>query len=1047
MRFASRKPLGSILSRRPVPPLRPTKSVVLAKSHPRGGSASLAECACGAAASASATPLPQSLAATGRSGSRAVLRARAVALAWLATIGASAAKAQPTPSSPAAVASGASSVVAPAPSSSPSIVDVRIEADVGIPTEQIRRALPLKLNAPFDAAADAAVRQFLASLPIIGKSEVRIEPTPAGDVLVLDLERQPVVREIVFAGIFPIFERDALKALRMRAGDAFDSSALPGEVERLAKLLEQNGFQDSTCSASVGDDDGEISLAYQCTRGFFTRVGAIQLVGASVLSEDEVGSALRPWFFFTRDDLSQRVEKLTARYRELGYVRAHVDAVPGPPDADDRVPLTVTVQQGKRLVVEITGNENLAEDEIRDVLPFVREGGYGIFLVEEGAEAIHALYESSGFPHVEIGKQRVEHDDDVLVRYTIREGEPQSLAAVCVDDPAIAEADDSNPALCRSLLTRPAAARPAEPATPPAEPLQQPSPHADIQPQDALRSGRSRWLLLAPRWQSTLLEEDRGALVDYYRSLGFAEASAGIARMETLPDGVVAIFPIDRGPEYRVGTVSIEGSRVDIADVVAAKLTTKTGEPYRTADVDAAAAELEKELQGLGYLAARVEASVELVPTPVAEGAEPRDGAANVAFRIAPGSLHRVTDLVLLGANETRKGVVKRAFALEPGALLTPGGLADTQKNVRDLEVFDAIQVAPIGLDVSAHATPAVEPVDVPVKVQVRERPRTELDLGFGYDTDRGASGRFAFRQLNLFDRAKKLTVNGTYGQRDKGSTVVLSDPRLFGSSFKGALSGAYSDTDLEAFDQRTIRVGGSLSRALPWDLTAAFDVGYELADTSNVVADDPDAPEPGTTRELLLTPSLAYDTRDDLLYPTRGTFASVSIGLSSRAYLSDDNFVRYDLQARRYQALAAGVVAVASARFTDVDLYGSTTVVPTPELLFTGGTSTVRGFEEDRIGPLDSNGKPLGGGARLLGNLELRFPVVWLLEGALFVDAGQITRTLSAVTVDKFQVGAGAGVRLRSPVGPLRLDLGYPVVAGAAPDGIGIHFSFGYPF
>ncbi len=978
---------------------------------------------------------------------RAALRARAVAFAWLATIGVCVANAAPAEPTERAATSNESVVSVPATVSSPSIVDVRIEADVGIPTEQIRRALPLKLNAPFDAAADAAVRQFLAALPIVGRSEVWIEPTPAGDVLVLDLTRQPVVREIVFAGIFPIFERDALKALRMRAGDAFDPSALPGEVERLAKLLEQNGFQDSTCSASVGDDDGEISLAYRCSRGFFTRVGAIQLVGASILSDDEVGSALRPWFFLTRDDLTQRVQKLEARYRELGYVRAHLEAIPGPPDADDRVPLTVTVQQGKRLVVEIAGNENLAEDDIRDVLPFAREGGYGIFLVEEGVEAIRALYESSGFPHVEIGKQRVERDDDVLVRYTIREGEPQSLAAVCVDDPAIAEADDPNPELCRGFVRKPPVARPADQATAPADAPPPPSPHAAIQPQDALRSGRSRWLLLAPRWQSTLLEEDRGALVDYYRSLGFAEASAGIARMESSPDGVVAIFPIDRGPGYRVGTVSIEGSRVDIADVVGTKLTTKTGDPYRTADVDAAAAELEKDLQGLGYLAARVEASVELVPTPVAQGAEPRDGVANVAFRIAPGPLHRVTDLVLLGANETRKGVVKRAFALEPGALLTPGGLADTQKNVRDLEVFDAIQVAPIGLDVSAHGTPAVEPVDVPVKVQVRERPRTELDLGFGYDTDRGASGRFAFRQLNLFDRAKKLTVNGTYGQRDKGSTVVLSDPRLLGSSFKGALSGAYADTDLEAFDQRTIRVGGSLSRALPWDLTAGFDVGYELADTSNVVADDPEAPEPGTTRELLLTPSLAYDTRDDLLYPTRGTFASVSIGLSSRAYLSDDNFVRYDVQARRYQTLADGVVAVASARFTDVDLYGSTTAVPTPELLFTGGTSTVRGFEEDRIGPLDVNDKPLGGGARLLGNLELRFPVVWLLEGAVFVDAGQITRALSAVTVDKFQVGAGAGVRLRSPVGPLRLDLGYPVVAGAAPEGVGIHFSFGYPF
>jgi outer membrane protein assembly factor BamA len=391
--------------------------------------------------------------------------------------------------------------------------------------------------------------------------------------------------------------------------------------------------------------------------------------------------------------------------------------------------------------------------------------------------------------------------------------------------------------------------------------------------------------------------------------------------------------------------------------------------------------------------------------------------------------------------------VVRQAYALEPGGLLTPQGLADTQKNVRDLEVFDAIQVAPIGLDAVGAEDVSAEPIDLPVKVQVRERPRTELDLGFGYDTDRGASGNFTYRQLNLFDRAKKLTLNGIYGERDKGANAVLSDPRLFGSSVKGAVSSSYSDTDLEAFDQTAFRVGGSVSRELPWDLTAALELGYELTDTTNVVATDPDAPAEGITHELLLTPSLAYDTRDDLLYPTRGVFGSVSVGLSTQAVLSDDNFVRYDVQARRYQTLATGVVGVVSARFTDVDLYGSTTVVPTPELLFTGGTSTVRGFAEDRVGPLASNGKPLGGGARLLANLELRFPLFWLVEGAAFCDAGQITRDLSAVSVDGFQVGAGGGLRLRSPVGPLRVDLGYPVVPGDATGGVRIHFSFGYPF
>ncbi len=1005
----------------------------------------------------------------GRGSSRSL---RAIALAWL-TSAAVASAAPPTAgdaSAPAAAAEPAPAVVtgeadAPVTTSCPPpaagaarlaegapprpvrpLADERIDADLGIPTEQIRRALPVQLGAPLDGGAVAAVAKFLASLPIIRCAGVSVEDAPDGEVLVLRLERQRVVRDIAFDGIFPVFERDALKALRIRAGDPFDRAQLPAEAARVARLMEQTGFEGSTCSGAAVDDEGEISLTYTCHRGGLSRVGAITVAGAVAIPASEVESELRPWFFFTNDRLKERVEALEARYRELGYVRVRIDVTAGAVDSDGQVPLDVKIDEGKQLVVETVGAENISTSDIAEVLPFAREGGYGTFLVEEGAEAIRDLYEASGFPHVEVAKQRIEGDQRVTVRYAIREGDAEPLAAVCIDDPeALPPQREAEPEPCGAIVRRP-------PSRPADEAASQGAPAADapfpLSPQDALRSGRARWLVLSPRWQSTVLEEDRGALVDYYQSVGYADVVVAAPRMEESPDGVVAVFAVDRGPEYRVADVSIEGSRADIAEVVEGNLSLKLGSVYRGADVEGVAAALESQLQSLGYLGARVSGDAELdSPPPSKDAVGPARGRARVHFRVDAGPLYRVTDLVLLGSSHTRKSVVRQAFALEPGALLTPTGLADTQKNVRALEVFDAIQVAPLGLDaVGAHDL-ASEPIDVPVKVQVRERPRTELDLGFGYDTDRGASGKFSYRELNLFDYAKKLTLTGVYGERDKGASAVLSDPRLFGSSVKGAVSSAYADTDLEAFDEESFKVGGTLGRELPWNLTAAVELAYEFSDISNVVADDPDAPTPGVTHELVLTPSLAYDTRDDLLYPTTGTFASVAIGVSSRAFLSDDNFVRYDVQSRRYQTLVDGVVGVVSGRFTDVDLYGSTTAVPTPELLFTGGTSTVRGFAEDRVGPLDANGKPLGGGARVVANLELRFPLVWLLEGAVFCDVGQVTRELSEVSLGGFQVGAGGGLRLRSPVGPLRVDLGYPVVPGDASEELRIHFSFGYPF
>jgi outer membrane translocation and assembly module TamA len=107
---------------------------------------------------------------------------------------------------------------------------------------------------------------------------------------------------------------------------------------------------------------------------------------------------------------------------------------------------------------------------------------------------------------------------------------------------------------------------------------------------------------------------------------------------------------------------------------------------------------------------------------------------------------------------------------------------------------------------------------------------------------------------------------------------------------------------------------------------------------------------------------------------------------------------------------------------------FGDTTDLPIEERFFAGGATTVRGYRERRLGPLDAKGNPVGGNALVVLNVEWRFPVWRWLGGAIFFDTGAVTARVSDLSIDELRSGVGAGIRLTTPVGPLRLDVGYPL-------------------
>ncbi|MEK7283595.1 MAG: outer membrane protein assembly factor, partial [Acidobacteriota bacterium] len=278
-------------------------------------------------------------------------------------------------------------------------------------------------------------------------------------------------------------------------------------------------------------------------------------------------------------------------------------------------------------------------------------------------------------------------------------------------------------------------------------------------------------------------------------------------------------------------------------------------------------------------------------------------------------------------------------------------------------------------------------------------------------------------RYLGLQTRASDVQQRGALSYREKG---------LFGGRHD-LLAAAFAENERRpSFDVKTI--GSSIQMSRRFTRATRTLYRYSLKD---VDLSDTSVTFEGTTLRLAsLAASALHDTRDALFDPLRGHYLSGEVQFFGRGIGSEADFVKMYAQIYRFkqvfprtvwaQALRAGA-AVPFGRSQDAPASTGDALsgVPPSERFFAGGDTTVRGFERDRLGPLDINGDPIGGEGLFVLNEELRFSIFRMLGGVIFYDAGNVYRTLADYDVGDLRHIAGFGLRLSTPIGPFRVEYG----------------------
>jgi outer membrane protein assembly complex protein YaeT len=521
-----------------------------------------------------------------------------------------------------------------------------------------------------------------------------------------------------------------------------------------------------------------------------------------------------------------------------------------------------------------------------------------------------------------------------------------------------------------------------------------------------------------------------------YAERGFAQARVREPQVQFSDNRLHAgiTFEVEEGVQYFVrarptlkgGVANVEGPLTFDAEL---------GQPYT---VDLAALwrlRIAGAYAAAGYPDARVSpAAAELEHE---EGSAP--GVAALTFTIEPGPRVVIGAIKVTGNAHTRERTVKSELALKPG---------DFWDSRKEQTSFRKLYRTGLFSRVDLRLEPDSGEVRTLV-VQVDEAPSTEYYLEPGYGSYERARLLVGWREKNLFGYGKNLEVEGLVAELTQKAVVRLISPHIFDSDYDGNVSLTSEHRVEPSFvkDEQGFGLGAAREISRTQRLSAEY--RFRRSKVSNADLTDPDAIAALQDVDISsIQVSPTWDTRDNVLGPTRGHLLKLFLEVASSALGSELAFLRGGFTLSGFVPLGSSAVLAASARTGIIAPTESTNDIPLQERYFNGGENTVRSFKEDQLGPKDSVGNPLGGEAYDVMSVELRQRLIGNLEGALFYDGGNVVDQYQDwYKFGGFRHALGLGLRYRLPIGPVRLDWGWNPDPHSGEDTAVLHLSVGMAF
>ena len=411
---------------------------------------------------------------------------------------------------------------------------------------------------------------------------------------------------------------------------------------------------------------------------------------------------------------------------------------------------------------------------------------------------------------------------------------------------------------------------------------------------------------------------------------------------------------------------------------------------------------------------------------------------ARVSYRADSGPLSFFGETTVQGTNEVEPHVILRELSYKPGETFSAAKIAQSQQKILALDLFSLVRVAPKEV--------AGKPAIVPMEIQVAEKEPREIRVGVGYGTEDEFRVQLQWQHNNWLGGGRRLSILGRYSSIYITGAITLIQPHFFSPDTRAILSLRQDREDESTYLLNASRFNPRLEHFFDPRLKGFIGYRLEYDFLSRISSATIEALGPVRERGLLSGPNmgLIWNTSDGPLNPTKGEVISLTFDQAGKIWGGQFRFYKVTGEARKYLLLGWETILASRLKIGFAEPLGSEENLPIFERLYSGGEKSVRGYARRKLGPLNSNGDPIGGLSLIEGSLELRRSIWGPLGGALFVDFGQVSLRSFDLPVNDLKFGSGFGVNYHTPVGPLSLYVGFPWRPARGVDSWQIYFSVG---
>ena len=920
---------------------------------------------------------------------------------------------------------------------------VNVSATPLMDVTTFRAMIRQKAGQPF---SQTAVRESIAALQntkLFSSVKLNVTPLQNGLKLVFVLEPAYYVGHLSFPGAVHAFPYTRLlQSANIPAQSAFTNDLPPQGQKALQHFFQTNGYFLATVAPHDDWDQQHmiVNLTFACNLKKLAKVGAIDIEGVPPTEAQKLRGAMDSlWDKLRRTSLKsgqkysiqriyQGVAHIRAKLADEGRLAPTVRFASANYDPQtNRALLTFQVDLGPKVSVQVTG-AHLWKRTQKRLIPIYQESAVDEDLVYEGRLNILNYMQSKGYFDASVQAQVTRDPELTRIVYAINKGKRHKVEGVYFDGNHRFDEDR-------------------------------------LEAISSVKKGHFLFDLFHifshGDFSEALVSKTVNSIETLYKNAGFAEVSVTPHVKDYDPD-VDVTFTITEGPQDKVGALRIEGDNDE--PLQTRSLNLAPGKPYSANLLQMDRNNILARYFNDGYLNAKFDSSVAPEPD--------RPHLKNVIYKITEGPQAHVNQVVYLGQKQTRESFIRAVSKsdVSPEQPLSQGRFYQAENELYNAGVFDWVSVQP--------RKPVSTQTQEDVLVQVHESKRNTIEFGGGIEiiprngnlpvgfvaipglpqiglgskfsvsqksifTPRGS---FEFDRRNIFGRAETASIATILSRLRQSGSLSYSDPRFFGSGWSSLASFTGTRTTenpifTAVFGQAAFQVKKPLDAQKIKNVI--FRYAYQQTALSNLLIPGLVLPQDQHVRTSTVSGEYLRDSRDNPLDAHRGVFQTFDFGITPSAFGSSADFIRMSGQNAFYVPVLSWLTWASNIRlgFT-IPFAGSS--VPLSERFFSGGADSLRGFPINGAGPqravtacsnpADSStctliSVPVGGDMLFILNSEARFPLPEInnLGGVFFYDGGNVYSNINFNQLaSNYTNTVGFGVRYKTPVGPVRLDIGY---------------------